>query len=99
MPLEHVVHAPVERNGLQRVHANQRRRQLGQRRPRPGGEGRIVERAKRRHLAPTRQPGIGVDADDGGLESQRTAPARAGVGAVAERLILAIGRDPSNAHD
>jgi len=97
--LQHMVHAPVERDGLQRVFPDQRRRQLGQRRPRTGSKRRIVERTERRHLAPPHKPGIGVDAHDGGLESQRAAPAGAGVGAVAERLVLAVGRDLGDAHE
>ena len=99
MALQQMVHAPVEGADLRRVLADQRRGELGEGRPRPGGEGRIVEGAQRRHLAPAGDAGIGRDGADDGIEAQGRAPAGADIGAVAEGLVLAIAGDGGDAHD
>jgi hypothetical protein len=98
MALQQMIHAPVDGVDLGRVLADQGRGELGEGRPRAGGEGRVVEGPQRRHLAPAGDAGIGLDGTYDGIESQRRAAAGADIGAVAEGLVLAIAGDGGDAH-
>ena len=49
--------------------------------------------------SPPHQASVRVQADDRGIEAQRASPAGTGIGTIAERLLLPIGRDFLDSHD
>ena len=98
MALEHGVHQPRDLVQRARILADEMRRDLGDAGARACREGRRIEIAERRHLAPAGQAVVGGDGDDDRIEGIGAAALRHVVGPVDEGLQHAVGFDGFDAH-